>query len=320
MTFHSPGHDSVAKNGENPYAGGSDTPADAAQQKVKKNHVSKKKKNARNKKRNVSTNGANSGAKGAAGGAGSTANGSGAGAGAAAAGVTKPGEIKVADQGGAASSSSTPAGASKGAEKAGAKTEATGGASADPKAEAKGGAQVTEKTGTKSDVKTGDAKATNEAVAANKAAGDKKTAGDKKSGGTSSKFADILGLKSSQTVKGADTTPGPRVVEERSVVHVDPISALKMGFLLGATLFAVWIVAAIVLFLGLEIAGVWDRLNSLVMDLTGMAEMGFGLYFGVVMILGLIELVIITLFAPVAAIAYNASATLLGGLRVKIDN
>lgn len=111
-----------------------------------------------------------------------------------------------------------------------------------------------------------------------------------------------------------------RVYEERSITHIDPISALKVGFLMSAVLFAVWLVAALVIYIGLAIAGVWDKLNGLIGDLTGTGEFGFGTYFGAVFALGLLELVVLTLLAPVAAVAYNASAQLLGGLRVKLDN
>lgn len=111
-----------------------------------------------------------------------------------------------------------------------------------------------------------------------------------------------------------------RVYEERSITHIDPISALKVGFLMSAALFAVWLVAALVIYIGLAIAGVWDKLNGLIGDLTGTGEFGFGTYFGAVFALGLLELVVLTLLAPVAAVAYNASAQLLGGLRVKLDN
>ncbi|MBC2682526.1 hypothetical protein GSS87_09020 [Corynebacterium sp. 4HC-13] len=115
-------------------------------------------------------------------------------------------------------------------------------------------------------------------------------------------------------------TAETREAETRAIMYVDPMSAMKMGFLLGAVMFAVWIVAAIVLFLVLAIVGVWSRLNSLIVDLTGAESLGFGLYFGAVLILGIIELGVITLFAPVAAIAYNATAALLGGLRIKVDD
>ena len=111
-----------------------------------------------------------------------------------------------------------------------------------------------------------------------------------------------------------------RVYEERSITHIDPISALKVGFLMSAALFAVWLVATLVIYIGLAIAGVWDKLNGLIGDLTGTGEFGFGTYFGAVFALGLLELVVLTLLAPVAAVAYNASAQLLGGLRVKLDN
>lgn len=104
----------------------------------------------------------------------------------------------------------------------------------------------------------------------------------------------------------------------RSLTHIDPTSALKVGFIISACLFGVAVIAAALLYVLLEIAGVWDNLNSLLADLSGLGEFGAGSYFGVVIAVSLIEVVIFTLLAPVMAIIYNISAKLFGGLRLEV--
>lgn len=106
---------------------------------------------------------------------------------------------------------------------------------------------------------------------------------------------------------------------DRAITHIDPISALKMGLVFNLALFAVWFVAMALIYIVLGSAGVWDRLNSLVADLTGSDGMTAGLYFGAVVALGLVEVVIFTLLAPVVALIYNSAAALFGGVRVTLD-
>jgi hypothetical protein len=104
-----------------------------------------------------------------------------------------------------------------------------------------------------------------------------------------------------------------------SVREVAPLSALKIGALLSACIFAAWMVAAALIYIFLGLAGVWDRMNNLLADLIGADHVSAGLYFGVAFGVGLLEFVVVTLFAPVMAVLYNAATGLVGGLRVTID-
>lgn len=112
---------------------------------------------------------------------------------------------------------------------------------------------------------------------------------------------------------------GALVDVDRAITHIDPISALKMGLVFNLALFAVWFVAMALIYIVLGSAGVWDRLNSLVADLTGSDGMTAGLYFGAVVALGLVEVVIFTMLVPVVALIYNSAAALFGGVRVTLD-
>ncbi len=113
-------------------------------------------------------------------------------------------------------------------------------------------------------------------------------------------------------------TPAKRGVQ-RTVTYIEPISALKMALIFNLALFAVWFVAMALIYIILGAAGTWDRLDSLVGDLTNSSGFSAGMYFGGVVALGLFEVVLSTLLAPIAALIYNASSSILGGVRIQLD-
>ncbi|MGJ4079527.1 DUF3566 domain-containing protein [Corynebacterium macclintockiae] len=112
--------------------------------------------------------------------------------------------------------------------------------------------------------------------------------------------------------------PAKRGVQ-RTVTYIEPISALKMALIFNLALFAVWFVAMALIYIILGAAGTWDRLDSLVGDLTNSSGFSAGMYFGGVVALGLFEVVLFTLLAPIAALIYNASSSILGGVRIQLD-
>ena len=112
--------------------------------------------------------------------------------------------------------------------------------------------------------------------------------------------------------------PAKRGVQ-RTVTYIEPISALKMALIFNLALFAVWFVAMALIYIILGAASTWDRLDSLVGDLTNSSGFSAGMYFGGVVALGLFEVVLFTLLAPIAALIYNASSSILGGVRIQLD-
>lgn len=100
--------------------------------------------------------------------------------------------------------------------------------------------------------------------------------------------------------------------------EISPLSALKIGAILSACVFAAWMVAAALIYIFLGLGGIWDRMNNLLSDLIGGEQVSTGMYFGLAFGIGLLEFVVVTLFAPVFALLYNAAAGLVGGLHVSI--
>jgi hypothetical protein len=109
--------------------------------------------------------------------------------------------------------------------------------------------------------------------------------------------------------------------------RVDPWSVLKLSLVLSVAMFLMWLVAVGVLYGVLDGMGVWDKLNGAYSDLasvndaTGGGEplISAGRVFGVSAVVGVVNIVLFTAFATVAAFVYNVSADLAGGIEVTLS-
>lgn len=113
-------------------------------------------------------------------------------------------------------------------------------------------------------------------------------------------------------------TSGPRQVRT-TLTTVGPRSALKIGAAVGVCLFVAWMIAAALVHVLLGATGVWDRVNSLAGDLFAADGLSTGTYFGLAALLGLVEVVVVTLLFPLGAVLYTAVAGFVGGLEVTVD-
>lgn len=106
--------------------------------------------------------------------------------------------------------------------------------------------------------------------------------------------------------------------------RIDPWSVLKVSLLLSVALFFVWMIAVAFLYLALGGMGVWAKLNSNVGDLLnnaggGSAELvSSGTIFGGAVLIGLVNIVLLTAMATIAAFVYNLTTDLIGGIEVTL--
>ena len=106
--------------------------------------------------------------------------------------------------------------------------------------------------------------------------------------------------------------------------RIDPWSTLKVSLLLSVALFFVWMVAVAFLYLVLGGMGVWAKLNSNVGDLlnntSGSAGelVSSGTIFGGAVLIGLVNIVLLTAMATIAAFVYNLATDLIGGVEVTL--
>ena len=104
--------------------------------------------------------------------------------------------------------------------------------------------------------------------------------------------------------------------------RVDPWSVLKVSLVLSVALFFVWMIAVAFLYMVLGGMGVWAKLNSNVGDLlnnTASSELvSSGTIFGGAALVGLVNIVLLTAMATVAAFVYNLTTDLVGGVEVTL--
>ena len=121
---------------------------------------------------------------------------------------------------------------------------------------------------------------------------------------------------------GPRSKAGP-VRATMQIRRVDPWSALKVSALLSVALFFVWMIAVAFLYLVLGGMGVWSKLNSNVGDLltsnSGGGELvSAGSIFGGALLIGLVNIVLLTAMATIGAFVYNLSTDIVGGVEVTL--
>jgi hypothetical protein len=127
------------------------------------------------------------------------------------------------------------------------------------------------------------------------------------------------------TVSGA-AARGPRRAR-LNLKRIDPWSVMKFSFAVSIVLFIVVIVATAVLYLALDAMGVFESINSTLTDLisagggssdtTGFKITAKGVI-GTAALIGLVNVVLVTALATLAAFIYNVCADLVGGIEVTL--
>lgn len=118
-------------------------------------------------------------------------------------------------------------------------------------------------------------------------------------------------------------TRGP-VRASMQIRRIDPWSTLKVSLLLSVALFFVWMIAVAFLYLVLGGMGVWAKLNSNVGDLLNNTSgssgelVSSGTIFGGAVLIGLVNIVLLTAMATIAAFVYNLTTDLIGGIEVTL--
>lgn len=121
---------------------------------------------------------------------------------------------------------------------------------------------------------------------------------------------------------GPRSKGGP-VRASMQIRRIDPWSALKVSLLLSVAMFFVWMIAVAFLYLVLGGMGVWSKLNSNVGDLltnnTGGGELvSSGAIFGGALMIGLVNIVLMTAMATIGAFVYNLATDIVGGVEVTL--
>lgn len=122
---------------------------------------------------------------------------------------------------------------------------------------------------------------------------------------------------------GGRAKGGP-VRASMQIRRIDPWSTLKVSLLLSVALFFVWMIAVAFLYLVLGGMGVWSKLNSNVGDLltstsgSGGELVSSGTIFGGALLIGLVNIVLLTAMATIGAFIYNLTTDIVGGIEVTL--
>lgn len=135
-----------------------------------------------------------------------------------------------------------------------------------------------------------------------------------------------------QVANGSSTPPpAARATGRRvrlTVSRVDPWSAMKMSFLLSVALGIAGVVMVSVLWMILAGMGVFDQVNGLVGQIIQDGEntfdimdfLGFGRVVSLAIVVGVIDVILMTALATLAAFLYNVSSSLVGGLQLTLTD
>lgn len=129
--------------------------------------------------------------------------------------------------------------------------------------------------------------------------------------------------RSASRTQVTNKAQGP-VRASMQIRRLDPWSVLKVSLVLSVALFFVWMIAVAFLYLALGGMGVWSKLNSNVGDLLTSASgsggelVSSGTIFGGALLIGLVNIVLLTAMATCGAFIYNLSTDIVGGIEVTL--
>jgi hypothetical protein len=130
-------------------------------------------------------------------------------------------------------------------------------------------------------------------------------------------------VRTERRIQVSGRTQGP-VRASMQIRRIDPWSTLKVSLVLSVALFFVWMIAVAFLYLVLGGMGVWSKLNSNVGDLLnntggGSADLvSSGTIFGGAVLIGLVNIVLLSAMATIGAFVYNLTTDLIGGVEVTL--
>ena len=105
-----------------------------------------------------------------------------------------------------------------------------------------------------------------------------------------------------------------------AVQHVGVGSVFKIATILSLIGFVAWMIAATLIYYGLERAGVIDSVNSLIGGVGGDQVIDMTLVLSAAGLVGLIGVVFTAIMAPLTTVIYNSVADLVGGITYTMSN
>ncbi|AKK07483.1 DUF3566 domain-containing protein [Corynebacterium testudinoris] len=104
-----------------------------------------------------------------------------------------------------------------------------------------------------------------------------------------------------------------------AITRIAPLSAFRVALAMSLVGLVAWLLTVVLLYIGMDAAGVWDKANSLIGDVGADQVISFGLVISIAALLGAIWAILVTVLAPLGAIIYNAIVDLFGGIQMRLQ-
>lgn len=130
-------------------------------------------------------------------------------------------------------------------------------------------------------------------------------------------------VRTTQPSGAARPQPSGALRAQVQVRWVDPWTVLKVTGAVMIVLFVAWMIGVAVLYALLEAIGVMGKINSGLGDFSGGADQSAdivtpGMVFGLSALVGVVNVVLITALATVAAFIFNLCVDLIGGVEITL--
>ena len=122
--------------------------------------------------------------------------------------------------------------------------------------------------------------------------------------------------------------PAGRRDAKLRLTHIEPWSVTRMAFIVSVAMMIVGVVATVVFWVALNMLGVWDQISDSVTSVLSDTDdafditdyLGLGRLVGLSLLLSVVNVVVMTVLATIAAHLYNLAAHVLGGIEVTFTN
>jgi hypothetical protein len=110
------------------------------------------------------------------------------------------------------------------------------------------------------------------------------------------------------------------------LVYIDFWSVVKLSFLVGLCIGIIGVVGMFLIWTVLNQTGIFDQVNSLFQDISGAGGgslksiLGLNQVMGFSIVVGILDVVVVTALGAVLALLYNLSVKITGGLLVGFTN
>lgn len=105
-----------------------------------------------------------------------------------------------------------------------------------------------------------------------------------------------------------------------TVRNIAPLAVFRTALVLSLAGLVAWMICVLLLYIGMDAAGVWDSLNSVIGGAGGEGTVTMKVVLSVAGLIGAICAILVSVLSPLVAMIYNATVDLFGGLEITLND